>query len=170
MKAPMEVASIQEARVKPACERNSVPETLVHRIPIATEDDQPASKKDLNDLGMALRGDMNDLSGALHRDMNDLNGALHSDMDDLRKELSTEFHGGLDQLRTELLSEMHGGMDRLRDELIDKMRDMQTEMLRAFHSWASPIEIRLRSLPNIEERLGLLEERVSTIERRDKLN
>ncbi len=72
----------------------------------------------------------------------------------------------LDLLRTEL----HGDMDRLRDELVETMRDMQTEVLRAFHGWASPIEIRLRSLPNIEERLGLLEERVSAIERREKLN
>jgi hypothetical protein len=70
----------------------------------------------------------------------------------------------------ELRLELHGNMDRLRDELVDKMRDMQTEVLRAFHGWAAPIEIRLRSLPNIEERLGLLEERVSNIERRDKLN
>ncbi len=58
----------------------------------------------------------------------------------------------------------------LRDDLIEKMRDMQIEVLRAFHGWASPIEIRLRSLPNIEERLGLLEERVSVIERRESLN
>ena len=70
----------------------------------------------------------------------------------------------------DLRSELHRDMALLRDDLIDKMRDMQTEVLRAFHGWASPIEIRLRSLPNIEERLGLLEERVSVIERRDKLN
>ena len=76
----------------------------------------------------------------------------------------------LNELRTELLTEIHGSADRLRDELIEKMRDMQTEVLRAFHGWAAPIEIRLRALPNIEERLGLLEERVSKIERRDKLN
>ena len=70
----------------------------------------------------------------------------------------------------DLRSELHRDMALLRDDLIDKMRDMQTEVLRAFHGWASPIEIRLRSLPNIEERRGLLEERVSVIERRDKLN
>ena len=76
----------------------------------------------------------------------------------------------LNNVREEILGAMHGSINALRDELIDKMRDMQTEVLRAFHGWAGPIEIRLRSLPNIEERLGLLEERVSFIERRDKLN
>ena len=56
-------------------------------------------------------------------------------------------------------------MDQMRDELIEKMRDMQTEVLRAFHSWARPIEIRLRTFDDIQERLGLLEERVGRIER-----
>ena len=59
-------------------------------------------------------------------------------------------------------------MDQMRDDLIEKMRDMQTEVLRAFHSWARPIEIRLRTFDDIQERLGLLEERVGRIERGDK--
>jgi hypothetical protein len=81
-------------------------------------------------------------------------------------ELRTELNGNMAQLRIEL----NGNMDRLREELVEQMRDMQTEVLRAFHGWASPIEIRLRALPNMEERLVLLEERVSAIERRDKRN
>jgi DNA anti-recombination protein RmuC len=79
-------------------------------------------------------------------------------------QLRTELNGNIDQLRTEL----NGNMSRLREDLVEQMRDMQTEVLRAFHGWASPIEIRLRALPNMEERLVLLEERVSAIERRDK--
>lgn len=58
--------------------------------------------------------------------------------------------------------------DQLHETLIEQMRDMQTEMLRAFHAWARPFEIRMRVLPQIEERLGLLEARVSAIERGDK--
>ena len=86
--------------------------------------------------------------------------ATKQDLNDLRNEL----HGGMDQLRTEV----NGNMSRLREELVEQMRDMQTEVLRAFHGWASPIEIRLRALPDMEERLVLLEERVSGIERREK--
>jgi|SRR5579872_2438805 len=59
-------------------------------------------------------------------------------------------------------------MDRMHDDLVEKMRDTQTEVLRAFHSWARPTEIRLRSLDDVQQRLGLLEERVSAIERGDK--
>jgi hypothetical protein len=53
----------------------------------------------------------------------------------------------------------------LRDELTEVMRDMQSEFLSAFHAWARPVEIRLRAIPQIDERLGLLEDRVSAIER-----
>jgi DNA-binding ferritin-like protein (Dps family) len=63
------------------------------------------------------------------------------------------------------LRELSERVDRLRDDLIEKMRDMQTELLRAFSGWARPVEIKLRTLPMIEERLGLLEERVGHIER-----
>lgn len=48
------------------------------------------------------------------------------------------------------------------DQVIEATRDMQTEVLRAFHNWARPAEVKIRSH---EERLTLLEERVSEIER-----
>ena len=50
----------------------------------------------------------------------------------------------------------------LEERLIERMRDVQTEVLRAFHNWARPAEIKIRSH---EERLTLLEERISDIER-----
>ncbi|MBZ5603390.1 MAG: hypothetical protein LAO79_13900 [Acidobacteriia bacterium] len=59
-------------------------------------------------------------------------------------------------------------MDRIHEDLIEKMRDMQTEVLRAFHAWARPIEIRLRAFDDMQQRLGLLEERVGAIQRGDK--
>jgi hypothetical protein len=131
-------------------EKNAVVGTLNQHSTVPNDDDRPATTKDLNDLRIELHGDMDRLR-------TELNG----NMDHLR----TELNGNMDHLRTEL----NGNMDRLREELIEKMRDMQTEVLRAFHGWASPIEIRLRVLPNMEERLVLLEERVSAIERREKL-
>jgi hypothetical protein len=52
--------------------------------------------------------------------------------------------------------------EQLRNQLVEQMRDMQTEVLRAFHNWARPTDIKLRSH---EERLALLEERVQSLER-----
>jgi DNA anti-recombination protein RmuC len=141
-------------------EKNAVVGTLNQHSTMPNDDDRPATKQDLNDLRIELHGDMDHLRNELRGGMAALRTELNGNMDQLR----TELNGNMDQLRTEL----NGNMSRLREELVEQMRDMQTEVLRAFHGWASPIEIRLRALPNMEERLVLLEERVSGIERREK--
>src|SRR5262249_11574062 len=88
---------------------------------------------------------------------------LRAELDELR----SEFNGKIDAVIGNM-DRMQANMDRLHDDLVEKMRDMQTEVLRAFHSWAGPIEIRLRSFDDMQQRLGLLEERVSAIERGDR--
>ena len=67
----------------------------------------------------------------------------------------------------EMRAELRGEMKEMHADLVEKMRDMQTEVLRAFHGWAGAVEIRLRVLPTLDERLGHLEERVAAIERRE---
>ena len=67
----------------------------------------------------------------------------------------------------ELRTATHADMQQLRDDLIEKMREMQTEVLRAFYGWAKPVESRLRNVDEINSRLGLLEERVTAIEKRN---
>ena len=62
------------------------------------------------------------------------------------------------------LADLRAHVDRLRDDLIEAMRDMQTEVLRAFHNWARPTDIKLRSH---EDRIALIEERLAAIERGD---
>ena len=53
--------------------------------------------------------------------------------------------------------------------MVEQMRDMQTEVLRAFHDWAQPVEIKLQAIPRLDERLGLIEERVRRLEFKDKI-
>ena len=65
-------------------------------------------------------------------------------------------------------AELRQYLDAMKQELIDHIETVETKLLTAFHDWARPVEIRLRTLPMMEERLGLLEERVSKIERGDK--
>jgi hypothetical protein len=48
-----------------------------------------------------------------------------------------------------------------RERLTGKMRDMQTELLHAFHAWGRPIELRTAALLIFEERLTLLANRPS---------
>ena len=59
------------------------------------------------------------------------------------------------------LAELRSHVDERFDQIIEATRDMQTEVLRAFHNWASPTDIKIRSH---EERIALLEERLREIE------
>ena len=69
-----------------------------------------------------------------------------------------ELHQRIDRMQ----DQMQVKLGQMQDQLIENMRDMQTEVLRAFHNWASPTEIKMRSH---EERLTLMEERLRQIER-----
>ncbi len=94
-----------------------------------------------------------DAHPATKQDLNELREEMHQ----FRGEIREEMHGLRDQLRQE--------MHELGDRLVEQMRDMQTEVLRAFHDWASPVEIKLRAIPALDQRLGLIEERLSRLER-----
>ncbi len=60
------------------------------------------------------------------------------------------------------VAQLRQATNHLGETLVEQMRDMQTEVLRAFHNWARPTDVKLRSH---EERLALLEERVHALER-----
>jgi hypothetical protein len=52
------------------------------------------------------------------------------------------------------LNQLREEMRQLGDHLVEQMRDRETEVLRAFHDWASPVEIKLRAIPPIDQRLA----------------
>ena len=54
---------------------------------------------------------------------------------------------------------------RLVDTLTEAIRDAQTEVLRAFYSWARPMEMRLNRTDEIATRLSWIEERIAALER-----
>lgn len=60
----------------------------------------------------------------------------------------------------------------LEERLLKCIDRTETKLLTAFHGWARPAEIRMRgvnqNVSGFDERLALLEERVSRIERGDK--
>lgn len=90
--------------------------------------------------------------------------ATKQDVRDLQQRIDLmqdQTQGQLGQMR-DYLGQMQNHLVHMEDHLIEKMRDMQTEVLRAFHNWASPTEIKMRSH---EERLTLMEERLRQIER-----
>jgi hypothetical protein len=68
----------------------------------------------------------------------------------------------VEQLRSEF---QHGF-----DELKETMRDGQTELLRAFYGFAESTQVRFKasdeSEANMKKRLGIIEERITELERR----
>ena len=60
-------------------------------------------------------------------------------------------------------------LNELRDQLVEQMREMQTEILRLFDDRLRPVEIRLQAIPRLDERLGLIEERVRRLEFNHKI-
>jgi hypothetical protein len=55
------------------------------------------------------------------------------------------------------------------DEMGERMEAMETRLLTEFHRWAQTYEVRVRgttrAVVDFEERLGLVEERISRLER-----
>jgi len=52
------------------------------------------------------------------------------------------------------------------EETDEKIREIETSLLSAFHGWSTTMELRLKSLPATEQRLSVIEDRVSAIERK----
>ena len=63
-----------------------------------------------------------------------------------------------------------GNMQQLEDRLTETMRDVQTEMLKAFYSYAQGNDLRLKQAETIDnqlrERMSIFESRLTEIERR----
>ena len=73
-----------------------------------------------------------------------------------------------------LKAEMVEAIRAVEERLTERIHDTETKHLTAFHGWARPAEIRMRSTlavtQGFDERLALLEERVSRMERGDRGN
>jgi hypothetical protein len=78
--------------------------------------------------------------------------------------LETRLNDRFESLETRL----NDRFESLETRVNDPIESVETKLLSAFFDWARPVDIRLRTLPMLEERLGLLEERVSKIERGDR--
>jgi hypothetical protein len=74
----------------------------------------------------------------------------------------------LQSTKQDLQNALAATEERIVDHLTEKIRDAQTEILRAFYNWARPLEARMKPIEDHAQRLAWLEERVAALER-DKL-
>ena len=101
---------------------------------------EPATKADLQQLGESTKADL--------------------------QQLRESAKAGLQQLGEQLRSEFQHGFDDLKET----MRDGQTEILKAFYSFAESNQARLteteRESVALKERIGILERRLTEVERK----
>jgi hypothetical protein len=62
--------------------------------------------------------------------------------------------------------ELKQALAALEARIAERIHDSETRILSAFYGWARPVEMRIKQLPAIDERLGLLEERITAVERK----
>ena len=109
--------------------------------------DQPASKRDLTSLGSELRAEMSSLGSDLRAEISSLNSSINEKLEILRTEQNHRY-----------------------DDLVERISDGQTELLKAFYSYATGTNKRMAELEGNEgafrSRLATIEDRILEVERR----
>ena len=72
----------------------------------------------------------------------------------------------MDDETKQALSAMESRIMKRFEETDEKIREIETNLLSGFHGWSTTMELRLKSLPATEQRLSVIEDRVSAIERK----
>jgi hypothetical protein len=118
----------------------------------------PASKGDLTALESRLKGDLTDLESRLKGDLTDLESRLTNSVN----ARFAKVEESIEILRSE--------MNHQYRELVERISDTQTEVLRAFYSFAQTNNKRVLEVEGNEaalrSRVGTLEDRVLEIEKR----
>jgi cob(I)alamin adenosyltransferase len=88
-------------------------------------------------------------------------------------ELKVELKQNIAELNSELKQDVamiRSEMQHTHDDLKETMRDIQTELLKAFYSFAESDQARLtqteRDSSGLKERIGILERRLTEVERK----
>jgi BMFP domain-containing protein YqiC len=83
---------------------------------------------------------------------------------------ATATKGDLQDLKDQILTTTKGDIQNLRDELLEAFRDSQTEMLRAFYSFAQSAGVKFKETElddiMLRQRLTAVESRLTEVEKR----
>ena len=59
-------------------------------------------------------------------------------------------------------------LEAMEARILERMHDVETHLLRGFEGWANAINLRLKAVPLIDERVSQLERRVTELEFKTK--
>jgi cell division septum initiation protein DivIVA len=118
-------------------------------------DNAPLTKADLIE---ALSAAVTQLRQELKQDIAELRAEVKQDIAELRAEMKQD----IAQLRSE--------MQHQYDDLMERIRDSQTETLKAFYSYAQTTDLKLKEGARVDvglqERITIIESRLLEVERR----
>ena len=74
--------------------------------------------------------------------------------------------GAMEARLLERIEATDSQMGAMEARLLERMDGTETRLLSAFHGWSVTMELRIKSLPVIDQRLGVMEDRLSAVERK----
>jgi hypothetical protein len=60
--------------------------------------------------------------------------------------------------------ELKQALDTMEARILERIHDVETHLLRGFEGWSNAINLRLKAIPLIDERVAQLERRVTELE------
>jgi hypothetical protein len=63
--------------------------------------------------------------------------------------------------------ELKRALDDMEVRITERIFDLETKLLSAFRDWQQPVDLKLRALPLMEQRLDLLEGRITKLEQKE---
>lgn len=63
-------------------------------------------------------------------------------------------------------NDIQKALETMEARILERLEQTETRLLSAFHGWSTTKELRLKSLPATEQRLSVLEDRLSALERK----
>jgi chromosome segregation ATPase len=134
---------------------------------MSDNDSAPATRGDIN----GVRGEISELRTELRGEISELRTELRGEINGVRGEINGvrgEINGVRGEVK-ELRADLHGEINELRTEVRSGLERVETNLLTAFHQWAQTYEIRARgttsAVHEFDQRLGLIDERLSRLER-----
>jgi hypothetical protein len=64
-------------------------------------------------------------------------------------------------------AETKDASEAMEQRILQRIETVETRLLSAFHGWSTTMELRVKGLPVIDQRLAVIEDRVSTLERKN---
>ena len=72
----------------------------------------------------------------------------------------------MDKDTKQALETTEARIEGMETRILERLEQTETRLLSAFHGWSTTMELRMKSLPATDQRLSVVEDRLSALERK----